>query len=45
MKRKTVVGKRVRIIIKNSPIPEDEPGTIIRNDTGFAPKAAFAPKL
>ena len=45
MKKKIVVGKRVRIIIRNSPIPEDEPGIIIGKDTGFAPKAAFVPKL
>jgi len=45
MKKKIVVGKRVRIIIRNSPIPEDEPDTIIGKYTGFAPKADIAPKL
>ena len=45
MKKKTFVGKRIRIIIGDGPMPEDEPDTIIGKYTGFAPKADIAPKL
>jgi hypothetical protein len=38
MKKKTFVGKRVRIIIGDGSIPEDKPNKIIGNYTGFVPK-------